>query len=170
MELRVSEENDTAAVLAIFAQGIAKLKADGVPQWQDGYPNAKSVADDRRRGVGRVLTQGVQIVGYAALIFGDEPSYREIFGGAWLTAGTPYVTVHRSVIASHSERGTADTLFRLLEAESQQKLGARSLRIDTHEKNMRMQKLLARMGYTLCGTIILADTGESRLAFEKILG
>lgn len=59
MDVRVSVENDTPEILAIFAQGKAKLKADGVSQWQDGYPNVKSVELDRRRGVGRVLIQDV---------------------------------------------------------------------------------------------------------------
>lgn len=168
LQLRKLQAGDEDQVLAILNAGKAKLKQDGVPQWQDGYPDAGSVAADKARDVGRVFVCGAQIVGYGALLLGVESSYREI-AGAWRTAeGTLYATIHRSAVAAHSERGTADAFFAALEGEARGR-GAVSVRIDTHEKNVRMQKLLARSGYVHCGTIILADTGESRLAFEKIL-
>jgi len=42
------------------------------------------------------------------------------------------------------------------------------MRIDTHEDNLGMQKLLRSSGYTYCGVIYLTN-GDKRLAFENIL-
>ena len=41
------------------------------------------------------------------------------------------------------------------------------MRIDTHEENKGMQKLISQLGYKYCGIIVL-ESGDKRLAFEKI--
>ena len=43
-----------------------------------------------------------------------------------------------------------------------------SIKIDTHEDNQIMRKMLSSTGFTHCGTILLRD-GNKRLAFEKTL-
>ena len=40
------------------------------------------------------------------------------------------------------------------------------LRIDTHEKNLVMQNLVKKTGFSYCG-IIYVDDGTKRLAYEK---
>ena len=41
------------------------------------------------------------------------------------------------------------------------------MRIDTHEENKGMQKLIAQIGYDYCGVILL-ENGDKRLAYEKV--
>ena len=43
-----------------------------------------------------------------------------------------------------------------------------NIRVDTHSDNHIMQHLLARHGFTLCGTIYLAS-GSPRLAYQRLL-
>ena len=41
-----------------------------------------------------------------------------------------------------------------------------NLRIDTHEKNIPMQRCLAKNGFARCGIIYLED-GDPRIAYQK---
>ena len=41
-----------------------------------------------------------------------------------------------------------------------------NVKIDTHEKNLPMQKALAKNGFLRCGTIYI-DSGESRIAYQR---
>ena len=43
-----------------------------------------------------------------------------------------------------------------------------SIKIDTHEENISMQKLLEKNDFKYCGIIYLADKSK-RVAFEKVL-
>ena len=43
------------------------------------------------------------------------------------------------------------------------------LRIDTHGDNKVMQGMLAKLGFTHCGTIYVYEDNDPRLAYEKIV-
>ncbi|WP_158661717.1 hypothetical protein [Enterococcus timonensis] len=158
---------DFKRVLEIFDSAKLKLKNDGVDQWQTGYPNIENLWADVKSGVGYVWQEEGLILGYGALIFGQEPSYQQI-KGAWQTKETPYATIHRFCIITGVAPLTSDTFLQALSDLARQNQ-AQSVRIDTHDQNIRMQHLLERSHFQSCGEIILHDTGEARLAFEKLI-
>ena len=47
-------------------------------------------------------------------------------------------------------------------------IGKKSLRIDTHEGNVVMRKMLEKHSFVHCGTIYL-ENGDARVAYEKML-
>ena len=50
--------------------------------------------------------------------------------------------------------------------------GCESVRVDTHEGNIPMRRLLEKHGYTACGVITLlsgSEAGQKRVAYEKKL-
>lgn len=105
------------------------------------------------------------IVAYGAILFDGEPTYAEI-RGAWLTAG-PYVVVHRLAVADEALENGLGTEFLRHAARLALERGIRAFRIDTNFDNHRMLRILARSGFTRCGTI-RCRSGQ-REAFEKIL-
>ena len=77
-----------------------------------------------------------------------------------------YVAIHRVAI-SVSRRGSGiSTAIINYAAEHAKKLGRASLRIDTHEGNVVMRRMLEKHGFALCGIIYLQN-GDSRVAYEK---
>ena len=46
-------------------------------------------------------------------------------------------------------------------------LGMDSVRIDTHEGNVVMRRMLEKNGFVHCGTIYLMN-GDARVAYEKL--
>ncbi len=79
-----------------------------------------------------------------------------------------YGVIHRLAVGEkYRKLGLARFVFKECHKRLKtQNIG--SLRIDTHEANQGMQYLLKDLGYVYCG-IILLESGDERLAFEKVL-
>jgi len=156
---------DAPAIWTILQQAIARRKAEGSNQWQDGYPNETIVAQDIEKGVGYVLTLGETLIGYSAVLVNDEPEYAKI-QGRWLTEGD-FVVFHRVAIAeTHLGQGWAKQLLQQIENLARQ-LGISSIKADTNFDNGAMLALFAQAGYSYCGEVYFR--GSPRKAFEKVL-
>lgn len=159
-----------AEIWQLLQGAIARRKADGSKQWQNGYPNPDVVSADIARGAGFVLEVApkdgvVVVVGYIALWTNDEPSYTAI-DGAWSSAGD-FVVFHRLAVASaHLGRGYAQHLFDGVEGIARD-LGVASVRADTNHDNPGMLSILAKRGYRHCGVILVRD--GPRQAFDLLL-
>lgn len=164
--LELAQPGQEAAALAMIQQGRERLAAQGIDQWQDGYPNLESIQGDIRQQKGYFLLEDGERAGYFCLDFGGEPAYQAL-EGHWLSAG-PYGAIHRVVIGDrHLGRGLAKQAFALAEAACRRR-GVPSLRVDTHRDNKTMRGLVERLGFTPCGLVYYRVSGE-RIAYEKLL-
>ena len=165
--LRKTTTADVNRVMTVIDQGKAYLKANEIDQWQNGYPNEKIIKEDIVDGYGYVLVCEDEVVGTVALSFDGEPWYDDIRGGEWLT-NEDFLVIHRLAV-SQEARGTDLATEMIKQAEKLcAKRGIRSIKIDTHEDNVIMQKFVKKNGFVYCGTVILGSEGK-RLAFEKVL-
>jgi tRNA (guanine37-N1)-methyltransferase len=170
-DCRRASAEDVPALMELAADASAYLRAQGVDQWQDGYPAPENFLYDIERSQGWIFTCGGEIAGYAAISMEHEPTY-DVIEGAWRTEGNGYAVIHRSMIGGEY-RGSllSGEMFSLAE-ELAMGRGKLSVRVDTHPDNAPMHALVKKMGYTLCG-VILVKVGEGheprRDAFEKIL-
>ena len=163
--LRKTTTEDLMQVMEIIHQGKAYLKANGVDQWQNGYPNEQVIREDIENGYGFVLEYQENIVGTIALSFDGEPWYETIREGQWLS-NDAFLVIHRMAV-SHEMRHTQVATEMLRQAEQLcAKAHIRSIKIDTHADNVVMQRFVKKNGFKYCGVVILGKEGE-RLAFEK---
>jgi len=178
MLLRKADATEIDRIMEILADGRRTLSAAGVDQWQVGYPYRDMVEEDVAEGESYVVEDGGQaLVATAMLTLRGEPDYLTLTGGHWLTtcpAEQPtYAVVHRiAVDRGHKGEGIATFILEGLEGIAAAQ-GCESVRIDTHADNLAMLGLIAKEGYTPCGTIHVYHAGESsssRQAFEKLLG
>lgn len=164
-----SEKKDIDRIMIILGEARLKMGQLGIDQWQYGYPTRDIIKNDIVSGHSYTVREeeGGEIYATFFLKTDGEPTYKEIFEGAWLTDGE-YVALHRIAVCN-AKRGTgmADKMIEFIGNECI-KLGAGSIRVDTHRGNIPMQKLLARSGFQYCGIIYLG-TGEERLAYEKVI-
>lgn len=162
---RKATESEIPQIWEILKQAIARRKADGSKQWQDGYPNPDVVKKDLERGIGYVLTDDETLIGYSAVLINDEPAYSEL-EGEWLTNGD-FVVVHRVAISdSHLGKGLSKTILKHIEEFAIQN-EIYSIKIDTNFDNMAMLKIVDQIGYKYCGEVYFR--GSARRAFEKVL-
>ena len=165
MFLRQALISELPKIWEILQQAIEQRKQDGSEQWQDGYPNEKTVLDDITNGHGYVLIDNNLIIAYSAIIFGVEEAYNEI-KGKWLGHGD-YVVVHRiAILNAMKGKGIATKLLSLIEDLSI-KNNVFSIKIDTNFDNVPMLKILNKLNYAYCGEVFFR--GSPRKAFEKLI-
>ena len=163
--LRKAQIPEAEIIWQILQQAIERRRKDGSNQWQDGYPNQEVVKTDISLGKGYVLEIDNAIAAYAALVFNDEPAYKEIIGD-WLT-NDDFLVIHRVAVSNDFlGKGIAVLLFQKLEdfAKENQVF---SIKVDTNFDNLAMLHILEKLNYQYCGEVYFR--GSARKAFEKVL-
>ena len=158
MKIRRAETKDHGRIMEIYAAAQEYMIRSGNPdQWKRVYPSPELIASDIENGVCYVIFDDTGVHGVFAMIEGDDPTYARIENGSWLNDG-PYAAIHR--VASdgvlHGIVGCAADYGKSLYD---------NIRIDTHEKNLTMQRRLEKSGFRKCGIIYVAD-GSPRIAYQ----
>ena len=162
---RKAQSSEADLIWSILQQAIIRRKLDGSQQWQDGYPNLEFVKKDIEKGVGYVLTENNVIIGYASIVFNNEPAYDKL-NGKWLT-NSDFVVLHRLAIAgSHLGKGLAQKILLYTEELALQN-NIFSIKVDTNFDNIPMLKIFEKLNYVYCGEVEFR--GGKRKAFEKIV-
>lgn len=166
MEFRKTTSAEINGIMRIIGQGQDYLRKQGIAQWQNGYPSVEIIENDMSRGYGYVLVENKNVLGTVAVVFDGDRNY-DVIKGKWLS-NADYAAVHRIAVESnHKGLGLASVMIKHIEKMCRQR-NVGSLKVDTHEKNFSMQKLLKKNGFTYCGIIYL-DDGSERIAFEKLV-
>lgn len=167
MEIRLAVRDDLMSILKIIDDAKAYFKSQHIDQWQNGYPNKQSILEDILAGHSYVLCDDKKIVATAAIIFENDPNYDFIEDGQWLSSG-PYGVLHRIACdPSYKGQGFASLFFDYAKARANIMHYA-SLRVDTHQDNLSMQRLIAKNKFHYCGIVYMED-GSSRYAYEYVL-
>ena len=167
MEFRRSKKEDIEEIITIIKMAQNYLKEEGIDQWQKGYPNESVIEKDIEDGYSYVLTDEGSVVGTTYLSFDGEETYKTVYEGQWLSDGD-YGVIHRIAVDRELKRkGLSSRIIKEVEAICKEK-GIKNIKIDTHRKNIVMQKFLKKNGFKYCGIIYLIS-GDERLAFEKLL-
>lgn len=168
---RTAVSGDIAAIKALFCLVRDFMAEQGNPQWRDGYPYDDVVQNFVSGGNFRILEIGGKVAAVYS-VFDSDGEYDDI-EGRWLTDGEDvknknYLAVHTLAVSPlFRGQGLAKAAFR--EAEEEARLKCKnSIRMDTHIKNLPMQKLLSSQGFTYCGTIKSRGEGAF-ICFEKVL-
>ena len=169
MNIRHTTNADLDALVSLFAEARGTIAALGIDQWQNGYPSREVIAEDIALGRSYALTEEDGSLIATFVLMEHEPTYDRIEGGAWLTGdGRNYVAMHRVAVAVRRRgQGVPDRIVHFAR-EHARALGCRSVRIDTHEGNAVMRRMLEKRGFCHCGTIYLSD-GAPRVAYESLL-
>ncbi|MDP4185019.1 MAG: GNAT family protein [Bacteroidota bacterium] len=162
MNIRKTEQKDLSVVMDIYdcARNIMR-KNGNTDQWINGYPSVELISKEIENSHSFVCEneQG-EIVGTFCFIEGDDPTYSNIYEGQWLN-DEPYGVIHR-MGSNGKQKGIASESLKWCFDH------CKNIRIDTHRKNLIMQNLLLKNGFTQCGIIYIQD-GTERLAFQKTI-
>mgnify|MGYP001361282055 FL=1 len=169
MKLVRSTLSDVPIIMSFIHDAQVYLASLKIDQWQDGYPNKEKIELDISNNDSYVVMDDNEtIIGTTVFTTKTEHAYKAIQGN-WITNdNVEYGVIHRLAVGDkYRNLGLARFVFKEChERLKESNIG--SLRIDTHEGNKGMQYLLKDLGYIYCGIIIL-ESGDERLAFEKIL-
>ena len=156
--IRIARPSDWQDIMDIYANARRFMRETGNPtQWGDTFPPEELVREDLRLGRNYVCEIDGRVQGVFAMVPGDDPTYRFILG-SWLNDES-YCAVHR--VASRGEvKGVASQVL----AWALEQRG--NIRIDTHDNNLPMQRVLEKNGFVKCGRIWIED-GTPRIAYQK---
>ena len=158
MNVRNANMSDLDKIMTIYRIAQEFMINNGNPtQWGLEYPARDLILSDIANNRCKVIEDESGIHAVFALFDGIDPTYVNITDGEWLNE-EPYLTIHR--IASD---GKAHGIF--VFALDYCKDLTDNIRIDTHQNNLIMQKLIERNGFIKCGIIYVGD-GTPRIAYQ----
>lgn len=168
--IRLAELKDLPTLLEIVQQAKTFLKFQGLPQWQgDSGPNEGTLRSDIDKKIGYVFIFQGEIAGYANLTPGVDPVYTEISEGQWQTGADRYVSIHRVALSiKFRGQGLADKFLQALITVAGVN-GSRDIRIDTHPRNVIMEKVILNAGFTYQGMVYFPIPNGERRAYQLIL-
>ena len=178
MKIRKATMCDLDGIMSVIAEARSTIASLGINQWQNGYPQREIIEADINNGVSYCIenTDTGEIVSTFAVFSDGEVLYDRIFDGAWRTGDSPsekkddvcYTAIHRVAISVKARgSGLSSAIINFVREIAIEKEKA-SLRIDTHEGNVVMRRMLEKNGFVHCGTIFLED-GDPRVAYEKLI-
>lgn len=166
MVFRKANALDIEVIIKIIKQAQDYFKENGVNQWQNNYPNIETIKQDIKNGYGYVLEDNEEIIGTVAVSFDGEKTYDVIYDGEWLS-NSEYAVIHRMAVTnSHKGEGFSSVIMKYIEEICLDR-NVHSIKIDTHNENISMQRVIKKNNFKYCG-IIYVDDKSKRLAFEKI--
>ena len=145
-------------ILEIYEKARDFMARSGNPdQWGRAYPPEEMIRQDILDGKSYVNLDGDRIRAVFYFAVEADPTYGYI-EGTWCN-DEPYGVIHR-IAVDGSGKGVAAECF----AFAAQRCD--NIRIDTHEKNIPMQRCLAKNGFARCGIIYLED-GDPGLLIKR---
>lgn len=148
----------------ILQEGIKKRKKEGSTQWQNGYPNLKTIEEDIKKDRCFIALKNNAIIATVVIDLKGEKVYEQL--NNWQYNGQ-YATIHRFAITNkHKGKGWAKIIITSIE-NYVKSYDIKSIRIDTAEDNNSMLNILNSLKYVKKG-IVYYDL-DKRIAFEKLL-
>lgn len=160
VKITKTQKTDMESVMKLYDRSRVFMRQTGnASQWINGYPSEEVVEKDIVQGNSYVCVENnSHIVGVFCFFQGVEPNYAKIEEGEWLN-DKPYGVIHR-LSSSGQRKGIADICIRWCFQQCP------NVRVDTHQDNRVMQKILEKNGFQRCGIIYVED-GSPRIAFQK---
>jgi GNAT superfamily N-acetyltransferase len=165
ISIGLATSEDVDALLALASICIDHMRSHGIEQWDEVYPDPKTIEEDVRSGTTFVASKTGEIVGALVLDDHQEPEYAEV---PWQFTAGPAAVVHRLMIRPAFEgRGLARALMKFAEGRAWT-LGYRAVRLDAFTENPKALGLYERLEYRSAGQVRFRK-GYFR-CFEKLLG
>ena len=155
--IRLATKEDLTIILDIYAYARSFMVLTKNPnQWINNYPSIELLSDDISKNELYVCYDDDGI--YAVFVYFNhvDETYNYI-DGAWLNSNN-YGVIHR-IASKGTQKGVFSEVFKFVTSNNC------DIRIDTHNENLVMQKVLSKHGFINCGTIYLKN-GSPRLAYH----
>ena len=160
MQIRKTAAADIDSVMQIYAEAKEFMRENGNPtQWKGNNPAQILIEGDIQEEKSYVCLDNDEIIAVFYFAVECEPVYASI-DNKWLNDDI-YGVIHRIAKLRKAPGGVGRFCINWCFEQ------CKNIRIDTHENNAPMRKLLDNLGFVYCGVVRYPDGGE-RMAFQKI--
>ena len=162
--IRHATHADLPALLLLIRDCVAAMRAVGIEQWDEVYPNAETIERDMASGTLDVWIEDETVVACIVVDSHLDPLWQ---GLDWGPNSEPAAAVHRLMVhPSQQGRGLAKRLMLHAEHVARER-SCVSIRLDTFQDNPVAMALYPRLGYRPTGTAMMRK--GAFVGFEKIL-
>ncbi|WP_296112475.1 GNAT family N-acetyltransferase [uncultured Anaerococcus sp.] len=166
--MRKAEIKDINEIKYIIDNAKRSLKEDGVDQWQIDSMDYDFIRDEINSKKAYVYEEEGEILSYAFLSDYKEPAYKKRDDDL---KGYRPLTIHTFAVKDEmKKKGVAMKFFiDIIKYAGENSFD--SLRIDTHEDNVKMRGLINKMGFKIVGEIFIDEEGKKkpRICYELLL-
>ena len=146
--VRKAAAADLPEVVRLFAGAIRRMDENGIPQWDEIYPDEAILAEDIAAGNMYVYIIGGRIAAVFVLNREFDPEYVK---GDWRYPNSDFAVVHRLCVSTDFQHmGVAASAMRAAEAILKNG-GVESIRLDAFPRNPYAIKLYEKLGYVKTG-------------------
>ncbi len=150
LTFRKARPEDLAQVFALFTDAIRAMDEDGIPQWDEVYPDERTLKQDLEQGQMYLA----ELEGRAAAVFVLNREYDPQYAnGAW-TEPDRFLVIHRLCVSPRVQNRGLGKLTVQAAEEQASVLGAKALRLDAFKQNPYALRLYERMGYRIVGDVV----------------
>jgi GNAT superfamily N-acetyltransferase len=141
---------DLDQIMTLIADVIAGLRARGIDQWDEIYPDRNIITADLAAGTLSIAEGDGGLLGMIVLNEHQEPQYASV---DWRFQSGRCLVVHRLCVHPEAEgKGVATALMAFAEATGRG-LGYGAVRLDAFTGNPRAVALYERLGYRKAGEV-----------------
>lgn len=165
MEIIKSKIDDLPQIMQIIMQAKNYFAKKTTFQWDKNYPNKSHIKCDIVKKNSYIVKNTYDILATFCLSVEKDEIYENIQNIRWISDGT-YATIHRMAIDNlYKKMGVGSDILEYCEKYCREN-NIKSLRIDTHIKNIPMINLIKKHNFTYCGETKTNDF--SIIIFEKL--
>jgi len=149
IDIREASTADVEPVIDLVCACIARMRSQGIDQWDDVYPDRGTIEGDIHAGNAVVAIADQTLAGFAVLNEHQEVEYGKV---PWSFTSRAAV-IHRMMVAPSIEgRGIARALMTFLERCATLS-GYASIRLDAFVNNARAVRFYERCDYRRAGQV-----------------
>ena len=150
LEFRKANEGELDAVFSVFKDAIAEMDRNGIPQWDELYPNREILSEDISKNELFVGTLDGEI---ACVFVLNSECDEEYEVGAWQYPDTSFCVIHRLCVnPKFQNKGVGAYTMRYIEGKLK-KEGFESIRFDAFTLNPYALRLYDKLGYAKVGYV-----------------
>ncbi len=155
---------DARELVTLTKACVARMRSQGIDQWDEFYPDQSVIARDIAEETLRVVRLGGRIIACLTLDEQMDPLWKDL---AWSSSSGKICAIHRVMVhPDHQALGLAGRLMAQAEAMARS-LGFQAVRLDCFTLNPGALRLYEKLGYRRTG-VALMRKGEFA-GFEKLL-
>ena len=149
LEFHKASAGDIDAIFSVFKDAIAEMDRNGIPQWDELYPDRAILAEDISKNELFVGTLHGEIASVFVLNSECDEAYEN---GVWQYSDASFCVVHRLCVnPKFQNRGIGLETMRHIESELKSG-GVESVRLDAFTLNPHALRLYDKLGYVRVGT------------------
>lgn len=148
MKTRKAAPGDLDAISALFRSAIAVMDENGIPQWDEIYPNEDDFREDIEKGQMLLCEYGGRIASVFVLNRQRDDEYKN---GVWRGDDDTCAELHRLCVDPAFQNGGIGAETVRLAEELLRESGIKSVRLDAFSLNPYALRLYEKSGYRKVG-------------------